>query len=177
MSEKLKKEAIEWIKIIATALILAFIITQFIRPTLVRGESMYPTLVENDYLIINRMSYKFKEPKEGDIIVFKTNLLQEDGNPKDLVKRVIAVGGDHIKIEDSKVYVNDKLLDEPYINDNYTEGNIDMTIPEGEVFAMGDNREKSLDSRYQDVGLVKDKDIMGKVMIRLFPFNKIGTVK
>lgn len=177
MSEKFKKEAIEWIKIIATALIFAFIITQFIRPTLVRGESMYPTLVENDYLIINRMAYKFNEPKKGDIIVFKTNLLQEDGSPKDLVKRVIAVGGDHIKIEDSKVYVNDKLLDEPYIHDNYTEGNIDMVIPEGEVFAMGDNREKSLDSRYQDVGLVDDKNIMGKVMIRLFPFNKIGTVK
>ena len=177
MSEKFKKEAIEWIKIIATALIFAFIITQFIRPTLVRGESMYPTLVENDYLIINRMAYKFNEPKKGDIIVFKTNLLQEDGSPKDLVKRVIAVGGDHIKIEDSKVYVNDKLLDEPYIHDNYTEGNIDMVIPEGEVFAMGDNREKSLDSRYESVGLVDNDDIMGKVMIRLFPFNKIGTVK
>ncbi len=177
MSEKFKKEAIEWIKIIATALIFAFIITQFIRPTLVRGESMYPTLVENDYLIINRMAYKFNEPKKGDIIVFKTNLLQEDGSPKDLVKRVIAVGGDHIKIEDSKVYVNDKLLDEPYIHDNYTEGNIDMVIPEGEVFAMGDNREKSLDSRYESVGLVDNDDIMGKVMVRLFPFNKIGPVK
>lgn len=177
MSEKLKKEAIEWLKIIGTALVLAFIITQFIRPTLVRGESMYPTLVENDYLIINRMAYKFNEPEKGDVIVFKTNLLQEDGKHKDLVKRVIAVGGDHIKIENSKVYVNDKLLDEPYIHDNYTEGNIDMVIPKGEVFTMGDNREKSLDSRYKDVGLVNDKDIMGKVMIRLFPFKKIGPVR
>ena len=160
MSEKFKKELIEWIKVIATALVFAFIITQFIRPTLVRGESMYPTLVENDYLII----------------VFKTNLLQDDGKPKDLVKRVIATEGQHIKIEDSKVYVDDKLLDEPYIHDNYTSGDIDLIVPEGEVFAMGDNREKSLDSRYEEVGLVKEKDIMGKVMIRLFPFNKIGTV-
>ena len=115
MSEKFKKELIEWIKVIATALVFAFIITQFIRPTLVRGESMYPTLVENDYLIINRMAYKIGEPKDGDIIVFKTNLLQDDGKPKDLVKRVIATEGQHIKIEDSKVYVDDKLLDEPYI--------------------------------------------------------------
>ena len=143
MSEKFKKELIEWIKVIATALVFAFIITQFIRPTLVRGESMYPTLVENDYLIINR---------------------------------IIATEGQHIKIEDSKVYVDDKLLDEPYIHDNYTSGDIDLIVPEGEVFAMGDNREKSLDSRYEQVGLVKEKDIMGKVMIRLFPFNKIGTV-
>ena len=173
-----KKEAIEWSKIIVTALIFAFII-QLNYKTYIskKRESMYPTLVENDYLIINRMAYKFNEPKKGDIIVFKTNLLQEDGKPKDLVKRVIAVSGDHIKIEDSKVYVNDTLLDEPYIHDNYTEGNIDMVIPEGEVFTMGDNREESLDSRYEDVGLVDDKDIMGKVIVRLFPFNKIGPVK
>lgn len=176
MNEKIKKEAIEWMKIIATALIFAFIITQFIRPTLVRGESMYPTLEENDYLIINRMAYKIGEPKDGDIIVFSTELLQEDGDRKDLVKRIIGVGGDHIKIENSKVYVNDKLIDEPYIHDNYTEGNIDIVVPKGKIFAMGDNREKSLDSRYEDVGLVNEKDIMGKVMIRLFPFNKIGKV-
>ena len=177
MSEKFKKEIIEWGKVIVTALVFAFIITQFIRPTLVRGESMYPTLVENDYLIINRMAYKLGKPKDGDIIVFKTDLLQDNGKQKDLVKRVIATEGQHIKIEDSKVYVDNKLLDEPYIHDNYTSGDIDMIIPEGEVFAMGDNREKSLDSRYEEVGLVNEKDIMGKVMIRLFPFNKIGPVK
>jgi len=177
VSEKFKKEIIEWGKVIITALVFAFIITQFIRPTLVRGESMYPTLVENDYLIINRMAYKLGKPKDGDIIVFKTDLLQDNGKQKDLVKRVIATEGQHIKIEDSKVYVDNKLLDEPYIHDNYTSGDIDMVIPEGEVFAMGDNREKSLDSRYEEVGLVNEKDIMGKVMIRLFPFNKIGPVK
>ena len=174
MNDKIKKEAIEWIKVIATALVFAFIITQFVRPTLVRGESMYPTLEERDYLIINRMAYKIGEPEDGDIIVFSTQLLQENGNTKDLVKRIIAVEGE--KIEDSKVYINDKLIDEPYIHNNYTEGNVDIVIPEGKVFAMGDNREKSLDSRYQDVGLVDEKDIMGKVAIRLFPFNKIGKV-
>lgn len=176
MSEKFKKELIEWSKVIAVALVLAFIITQFIRPTLVRGESMYPTLVENDYLIINRLAYKLGEPKDGDIIVFKTDLLQDDGKKKDLVKRVIATEGQHIKIKDSKVYVDDKLLDEPYIHDNSTSGDIDLVVPQGKVFAMGDNREKSLDSRYEEVGLVDEKDILGKVMIRLFPFNKIGVV-
>lgn len=176
MSEKIKKEIKEWIKVIVTALVFAFIITQFIRPTLVRGESMFPTLKENDYLIINRMAYKFGEPKDGDIIVFHTNLLQDNGKKKDLVKRVIATEGQHIKIEDSKVYVDGKLINEPYIHDNYTEGYIDIQIPKGKVFAMGDNREKSLDSRYEDVGLVDVDDIMGKVMVRLYPFNKIGTI-
>lgn len=176
MSEKFKTELIEWSKIIVTALIFAFIITQFIRPTLVRGESMYPTLEENDYLIINRITYKIGNPKHGDIIVFSTDLKQENGEDKDLVKRVIAVEGDHIKIEDSKVYINDKLMEEAYIHEEYTEGSTDIIIPENKVFAMGDNREESLDSRYEEVGLVDEEDIMGKVMIRLFPFNKIGTI-
>lgn len=176
MSDKFKTELFEWAKIILTALIFAFVITQFIRPTLVRGESMYPTLEENDYLIINRITYKIGNPKPGDIIVFSTNLKQENGEDKDLVKRVIATEGDHIKIEDSKVYVNDKLIEEAYIHEEYTEGSIDVTIPENKIFAMGDNREESLDSRYEEVGLVDEKDIMGKVMIRLFPFNKIGSI-
>lgn len=169
-------ELMEWIKIIIIALIFAFIITQFIRPTLVRGESMYPTLKENDYLIINKMSYKVKEPKLGDVIVFSTDLKQENGDKKDLVKRVIAVEGDRIKIEDSHVYVNDLLLEEYYIHNEYTEGYVDLTIPQNKVFAMGDNREESLDSRYEEVGLVDEKDIMGKVTLRLFPFNKIGKI-
>ena len=174
MSEKFKKELIEWIKVIATALVFAFIITQFIRPTLVRGESMYPTLVENDYLIINRMSYKFGEPKRGDIIVFESDLQQDDGTNKDLVKRVIGVSGDTIKIKDSKVYVNGKELNEPYIHDEITEGDIDTVVPENSVFVLGDNREISLDSRYEQVGFINESDILGKVFVRLYPFNKIG---
>ncbi|MEG0843202.1 MAG: signal peptidase I [Romboutsia sp.] len=176
MSGKIKNEIFEWVKIISTALVFAFIITQFIRPTLVRGESMYPTLEENDYLIINKVSYKMGEPKKGDIIVFSTSLLQADGNPKDLVKRIVAVEGDHIKIKGSKVYVNENLIDEPYIHDEYTEGDIDAIIPDNKIFAMGDNREESLDSRYDEVGLVDKTDIMGKVLVRLFPFDRIGKV-
>ncbi len=78
----MKNVAFEWVKVILAAIVIAFIITQFIRPTLVRGESMYPTLEENDYLIISKVSYKVKNPKFGDIIVFKTDLLQEDGISK-----------------------------------------------------------------------------------------------
>lgn len=177
MSNKWKSEILEWVKTIAVAVVLAFVITQFIRPTIVNGQSMYPTLDHNDYLIINRMAYKFGEPSRGDIIVFSTNLKQENGENKDLVKRVIGVEGDHLKIENSNVYINDELIDEPYIHENYTEGSVDMTIPENMIFAMGDNRENSKDSRMSDVGLVPEDHVMGKVMVRLFPFNKIGTVK
>jgi len=179
MSENVKKEIFEWIKVIITALILAFVITRFIIPSRVQGESMFPTLHENDYLIVNRMTYKFREPEMKDIIVFKSDILQENGkSKKDLVKRVIAVEGDHIKIQDSNVYVNGKLLDEKvYIHDNYTSGDIDMTVPKGKIFAMGDNRERSLDSRAQEVGLVDEDSVIGKVMVRLYPLNQIGGVK
>ena len=173
---KMRDALVEWIKVILTAIVIAFIITQFIRPTLVRGESMYPTLAEDDYLIVNKISYKIKSPNHGDIIVFKTNLLQEDGTSKDLVKRVIATEGDHLIIKNFKVYVNGKLIEEPYIEEQYTSGDIDIIIPENKIFAMGDNREKSLDSRYDEVGLVDEDDLMGKVSVRLYPLNRIGFV-
>lgn len=174
MSEKVKKEIFEWVKVFALAIVFAFIITQFIKPTLVRGDSMYSTLEEGDYLIINRMSYKFKEPERGDIIVFESDLQQDDGSSKDLVKRVIGVSGDTVKIENSKVYVNGEELVEPYIDDEVTEGDIDTVVPEDSVFVLGDNREISLDSRYDSVGFINGSDILGKVFVRLYPFNKIG---
>lgn len=177
MSDKLKKEIIDWIKTIAISLVLAFLIVQVIKPTIVSGESMYPTLNDRDYLILNRVSYKFGEIKRGDIVVFRTHLKQENGKEKDLIKRVIAVEGDSLVIKDSQVYVNNELIQEPYIDGAYTAGDIDIVIPEGKVFAMGDNRENSKDSRSEDVGFVDENDILGEVMVRLLPLNKIGTVK
>ena len=173
----MKKEIFEWIKVFALAIVFAFLITQFIKPTLVRGDSMYSTLEEGDYLIINRMAYKFGDPQRGDIIVFESDLQQDDGTSKDLVKRVIGVGGDTVKIENSKVYVNGTELDEPYIDEQITEGNVDTVVPEGTVFVLGDNRDISLDSRYEQVGFINESDILGKVFVRLYPFNKIGLLE
>ena len=181
-----KKEIFDWIKSIAMAIVLAFVILQFIRPSIVSGESMYPTLDDKDYLILNRISYKVGKPvlegacrmiQEGDIVVFKTNLVDgETGKKKDLIKRVIATEGDRIKISNSKVYVNGKLLNEPYIHNNYTSGDIDTVVPKGKLFAMGDNRENSNDSRFPDVGMVDEDEVLGKVMVRLLPLDNIGKV-
>ncbi len=95
---------------------------------------------------------------------------------KRLNKRVIATEGDRIKISNSKVYVNGKLLNEPYIHNNYTSGDIDTVVPKGKLFAMGDNRENSNDSRFPDVGMVDEDEILGKVMVRLLPLDNIGKV-
>ena len=80
----------------------------------------------------------------------------------------------HAKIENNKVYVNDEELNEPYIHNEITEGDIDTVVPDGAVFVLGDNREISLDSRYDSVGFISKSDILGKVFVRLYPFNKIG---
>jgi signal peptidase I len=174
MSVEFKKELIEWIKTIVFAVILAFLISVFITPTIVRGESMYPTLQNSNYLIINKTAYWFSKPEKGDIIVFKSHIKDEKGNDKDLVKRVIGVPNDHIVVKDGNVYINDELQSENYINGDYTDGNVDIIVPEDEVFAMGDNRPNSFDSRAQEVGTVKIKDeIIGKVVVRLYPFNEI----
>ena len=175
--KSLKNSIIEWVKVFGLAIILAFVITLFIKPTLVRGDSMVPTLHENDYLIINKIGYKIGQPENGDVIVFKSHIAQEDGTNKDLVKRVIGVEGDSVLITDGEVYVNGNLLDEPYLDTGmYTEGDIDLVVPEGNLFVLGDNREVSLDSRYENVGLVDVDDVEGKVFVRLYPFNDISLI-
>ncbi|NLM04805.1 MAG: signal peptidase I [Clostridiales bacterium] len=170
----MKDEIIEWIKTIILALVIGFTITTFVKPTIVKNYSMVPTLDENNFLMVNRFLYKRSEPQRGDIIVFKTNLKTNTGKDKLLIKRIIALPNDEILISDGDVYINGELLDEPYLNTPYTSGEVHMIIPEGKIFAMGDNRENSLDSRDEVLGLIDMDDIIGKAFLRLYPFNKIG---
>ena len=192
----LVEELMEIINIFVMAIVLALVIVQFIRPTRVDGLSMYPTLDNNDYLIINRIS-RYTGVDRGDIVVFDSSMeinsmnkekstfkkvidfvLQDDSNTKDLVKRVIAVGGDHLQISNNEVRVNGKLLDERYISEgNVTEGDMDLVVPKGHVFCMGDNRMRSLDSRYSEVGYVPENKLIGTVLVRLLPVSNIGSVK
>ncbi|SHJ70544.1 signal peptidase I [Paramaledivibacter caminithermalis] len=169
------KEIFEWIKTIAVSIVIALFITTFIaRPTLVKQHSMYPTLNPNDYLILNKISYRFHEPQKGDIVVFKTALKTAQGKEKNLIKRVIGVEGDEVVVKDGKVYVNGEELVEDYINGDYTPGDVKITVPDNHVFVMGDNRSQSLDSR--QLGTFSIDNIQGKVLVRLFPLNRIGRV-
>lgn len=176
--QKIKTELLEWVKLLCVSLVAAIVITTFVKPTMVKGESMSPTIHEYDYLIINCMSYVKKEPAFGDIIVFETKMKTDSGRQKDLIKRIIGVPGDFIQVKDGIVYRNGVALEEPYIDGIYTPGDVEeMEIPENHVFVMGDNRSNSLDSRSEELGTIPYEDIVGSVLVRLFPFNKIGLVE
>ena len=170
----------EFLKDIVIAIIIVALVTIVIKPTIVKESSMEPTLYENNYLIINKLAYFHKDhPQYGDIIVFKSDLDKTDGTGKKLlIKRVIGVEGDKITIEDGDVYRNGEKLDEPYVHGQETladEGMdiVDLEIGDDELFCMGDNREVSLDSRSPEVGNVDEDTVVGKAVVRLFPFNQI----
>lgn len=165
---------------IVIAIILAAAVLYFIRPTIVKQSSMEDTLHENDYMIMYRQAYRKDSPERGDIVIFQSELLNEDtGKDKLLIKRVIGLPGDQISIVDDQLYINGEAYKEDYLKDGYTpireipaEGEV-YTVPEGQYFCMGDNRAGSIDSRFHEVGCVDGDLIKGKVVLRLFPFNKI----
>ena len=176
----LSADAKEWIRDILAAVIIAFIILQFVMPTVVREHSMENTLQENDYLFVSKQSYKLfgGAPSRGDVIVFESNLPLTAKTNKLLVKRIIAVAGDTIYIRDGITYVNGKPLDEPYTKDGYTRGDMDqVTVPENCLFCMGDNRQNSGDSRDSRIGFVDVASVKGKVVFRLFPFKSFGKIE
>lgn len=155
----------------------------------VDGDSMLPTLEDGDRLIVSRLD---KNHETGDILILDSisaylfdsagELYAVDGLGKNIVKRLIAKGGQEINIdfEAGVVYVDGKALDEPYTSTLTTRDNRAFTypfvVPEGYVFVLGDNRYVSKDSRHPEVGLVPEEDIIGHVLLRISPFSKFGTV-
>lgn len=177
------------IKDVIIAIVIVVGIQLFISPLTVYSVSMNPTLVEGDVLIL----VKHTGIERGDIISFYSDLPYTEKEyaslnffqkwmtkihpNKSLIKRVIALPGDSIRITQGQVFINDELLIEPYIG-SPTSGEVEiMTLPENKYFVMGDNRANSLDSRSESVGVVSKDDIMGKIILRVLPFNKLGMMK
>ncbi len=166
-------EIYDWMQSLVFALIICIIVFVFIfRIVDVSGNSMNPTLLNGDKLVVSDVFYK---PKQGDIVIFR----KDEYKAEALVKRVIATEGQTIEIDfdRGRVYVDGELLDEPYIAEP-THNQLDFqgpqTVPEGCVFVMGDNRNASSDSRRAQIGMVDERLIVGKVLLRVFPFDSIG---
>lgn len=173
----MKKELLAWIRDIFIAFLIAFIILTLFKPIIVQQHSMEPNFYSGDYIIAFKQAYRLSgEPQRGDIIVFKSELTDEKGRDKNLIKRIIAVGGETVSIKDGYVYINGEKIDEPYLLEQGMSGDMEeTTVPEGCLFCCGDNRDVSVDSRSDRVGFVSEDDIVGKVVLRLFPFNSIKT--
>ncbi len=158
------------------AVAIAMAAHHFIRPTRVEGVSMLPTFRERDYLILNRTAYRKKGPRRGDVVVFRSDLSDGKGGKKLLIKRVIALAGDHLQIQDGRVLLNGQPLQEPYLKDGWTNGSLDLMVPDRCCFCMGDNRLDSLDSRSDRIGPVPCKELLGRIVCRLWPFDRVGRI-
>lgn len=158
---------------IMTFMVVILILVYIASLTQVVGPSMNKTLEDGDITVILKFQYKIFKPKRGDIVSFKYD------ETKYLIKRVIGLPGEHIEIKDSKVYIDDKLYDEEYVltDNNKKVVNRDYgVVPENQYFVLGDNRDNSLDSRYEKVGFINKKDFIGKVVFRFFPFQNVKFV-
>lgn len=170
----------DFLKDLVLAFAIVIALSFVLKPTIVKESSMEPTLYEDNYLFVNKLSYIGKaHPNYGDIIVFNSDIErdEEDGSKgkKMLIKRVIGVENDIISIHDGVVYRNGKALKEDYTLEGYTTGEIsELVVPSDELFVMGDNRSISLDSRSDEVGTVSEDDVVGRAFIRLYPFNEFG---
>lgn len=167
---------LEWYEALISAVVILVLVFSFVfRIIQVDGESMERTLYNGDRLIVWGAGYT---PERGDIVIVDS--YTSYGRP--LVKRVIALGGDTIDIDYAAgtVWVNGEELDEPYIKEpTWLSYDVEfpLTVPEGKVFLMGDNRNDSLDSRSTRVGCIDERDILGKVLLRFMPVKDFGVVQ
>jgi signal peptidase I len=160
------KEIWSWIRALAAGIIIALVIRQFLFGVfIVNGESMLPTLENKEALLVNKLAYKFDDPKYREVIVF-----HYPAQPNiEFIKRVIGLPGDEIKINEGRVYKNGQLLEEAYLKTK-TQGDYGpVIIPPGSVFVLGDNRLNSLDSRDPSVGMVPINEIVGRAEMVLWP--------
>jgi len=163
---QVKEELVAWVKTLMSAAVYAVLIVTFLfQVARVEGQSMAPTLEDQDRLIVNKLVYRIGEPRRGDIVMLYYPLNPE----KSFVKRVIAEEGDTVRIVDGRVYVNDIPLKDDYVASEYRSHDDwgPQVIPEGYDFVMGDHRNNSSDSRHW--GMVPKKYIIGKVQIRWWP--------
>jgi signal peptidase I len=169
----------ENLQILAIALVLAVIIRLFIaEPRFIPSDSMVPTLHIGDRLVIEKVSYRFRPPASGEVIVFEPPpLLQEYGYSADraFIKRIIGVPGDRIAVQQGQVYRNGQPLTEPYIAESPRYEMAAVTVPPQEFFVMGDNRNNSNDSHVW--GFLPQENIIGRAIFRFWTPDRFGALK
>lgn len=178
-NQSFKSGLIEFIQFLVIFAVFAVVIYFFVaRPHKVVGLSMYPNFHSGDYIITDELTYHFQAPQRGQVIVFEYPL----DKSQDFIKRIIGLPGEKVKIQDHHVYINDKLLKEPYLDPSVPTdvheyppiAGQDLTVPAGDYFVMGDNRPDSSDSR--SWGFITKDDIIGMAFFRYWPEDSIGLI-
>ena len=179
MIEILKSIGSFFLDIIETVVVaLAIFVVCYLflfQPHQVKGNSMLPNFHDGEYILTDKVSYRFGEPQRGDVVVFKAPRNEE----VDYIKRIIALPGEEVKVEANAVYINNNILTESYLTSEYptypgtflTEGN-NVSVPADSYFVLGDNRNHSSDSR--EWGFIKRDGIVGRAFFRYWPFTKLG---
>jgi signal peptidase I len=179
------RSAVEWVAVIVGALVVALVVKTFLfQAFYIPSGSMEPTLEKGDRVLVNKLSYDVHDVNRGDVIVFELDPddIGADGI-KDLIKRAIGLPGDVIETRDGVVYINDEPLDEPYLAEGTTTGTPEdgqnpgierQTVPEGQVYVLGDNRSNSADSRYR--GPIPIDSIVGRAFLLVWPPGDVGSL-
>ena len=175
--ERVLKEICSTLLYLVVIFTLTFLFITFIaQRTEVSGSSMEPTLQDRDSLLVDKISYRFKDPERFDIIIFPYRY----GNNQYFIKRVIGLPGETIQIDsEGNIYINGQVLSESYgaeVIQDPGRAATEIVLGDDEFFVMGDNRNHSMDSRDLSVGNIKKNDILGRAMLRIYPFSKFGGV-
>ena len=172
------KEIINWVVYFVCLLAVVFVINTFVvQRIMVSGDSMYPYLHNKDQLMMDKLSYRIHDPERFDIVVFP---VVRDGKEEYYIKRVIGLPGETVQIIDGYVYINGEKLDENYgaevMNDAGRAAEL-ITLGDDEYFVLGDNRNRSDDSRYENVENLKREKIVGRAWVRIWPLDRICVVR
>lgn len=177
---KVMKEMISTLLYLLGVLCLTWLVITFVgQRTEVDGSSMEPTLTNGDNLIVDKLSYRFRDPQRFDIIVFPYKHKEKTY----YIKRIIGLPGETVQIDEKgDIYINGEILSESYGREIIKAENIGLAaesivLGEDEYFVMGDNRNNSTDSRYPQVGNIKREDIIGRAWVRIWPFSSFGILK
>ncbi|NJK56672.1 MAG: signal peptidase I [Pleurocapsa sp. SU_5_0] len=176
MTEKEENPLVELLKTLVSAGILAIGIRACVAEArYIPSESMLPTLEINDRLIIEKISYHFRKPKRGDVVVFSpTEALKQENYQEAFIKRVIGIPGDVVEVKNNAVYVNGQKLNEKYILNPPEYDYPPTKVPPGQYLVLGDNRNNSYDSHYW--GFVPLKNLIGRAAVRFWPPDRLGTL-
>jgi signal peptidase I len=174
---------LEFIQSIVLALSVFVLLYLFVaQPNQIDGRSMDSNFADKEYVVTDKLTYKFKEPQRGDVVVFKAPPTEPCAeNDCEYIKRIVAVGGDRVKVENGDIYLNGEVLDQSFLDEGiksdpgqFLQEGVEKTIEDGYFLCLGDNRPYSRDSR--EFGPIKRESIVGRAVFKYWPLSSVGGV-